>query len=251
MRFRVVECIEWRGIGIARPSGVQTGRILSIKEWPVEDRPRERLQRLGPAALSTVELLTLLIGSGSRGSPADELARRIVTAYPSLRTLAGRPAGELASLAGVGTATAARLAAACELGRRLQREQRERQPMLASPRSVWRHLALELRDREREHFLALCLNTRNELLREVVVSVGSLNASIVHPREVFKPALACSAASLVIAHNHPSGDPAPSREDREVTRVLADAGRLLDIPLHDHVIIGSDSYYSFRDAGLL
>ena len=227
------------------------GRPLSIKEWPAEDRPRERLQSLGPAALSTVELLTLLIGSGSRGCPADELARRVLACYPNLRVLAARPAGELADLAGVGMATAARLVAACELGRRLQRERRERQPVLGSPRAVWRHLALELRDRERERFLVLCLNTRNELVREIVVSVGSLSASIVHPREVFKPALASSAASLVIAHNHPSGDPAPSREDREVTRVLAEAGRLLDVPLHDHVIIGADSYYSFRDAGLL
>ncbi|HUP01231.1 MAG TPA: DNA repair protein RadC [Gemmatimonadota bacterium] len=226
-------------------------RILSIKDWPEQERPRERLENLGPTALSTVELLTLLIGSGSRGCPADELARRILASYPNLRVLAARPAGELARVAGVGTATAARLAAACELGRRLQRERRERQPVLGSPRAVWRHLALELRDRERERFLLLCLNTRNELVRELVVSVGSLSASIVHPREVFKPALACAAASLIIAHNHPSGDPTPSREDREVTRVLSEAGRLLDVPLHDHVIIGADSYYSFRDAGLL
>lgn len=227
------------------------GAMLSIRDCPAEDRPRERLVRLGPAALSTVELLTLLIGSGSRGFPADDLARRILAAYPSLRTLAGRTAAELGGLTGVGTATAARLAAACELGRRLQREPRDRQPVLASPRSVWRHLSLELRDRERERFLVLCLNTRNELMREIVVSIGSLNASIVHPREVFKPALACTAASVIIAHNHPSGDPAPSREDREVTRVLVEAGRLLDVPLHDHVIVGADSYYSFRDAGLL
>lgn len=226
-------------------------RVLSIKDCPAEDRPRERLERLGPTALTTVELLTILIGSGSRGCPADELARRLTAAYPSLRVLAGRPPAELVGLAGVGMATAARLIAACELGRRFQREPRERLPVLASPRAVWRHLSLELRDRERERFLALCLNSRNELIRELVVSIGSLNASIVHPREVFKPALACAAASIVIAHNHPSGDPTPSREDREVTRVLADAGRLLDIGLHDHVIVGADSYYSFRDAGLL
>jgi DNA repair protein RadC len=122
---------------------------------------------------------------------------------------------------------------------------------MSSPRAVWRHLTLDLRDCDRERFLALCLNTRNELMREVIISMGSLNASIVHPREVFKPALACSAAAIVIAHNHPSGDPSPSREDHEVTRALSEAGTLLDIPLHDHIIIGADSYYSFRDAGLL
>ena len=227
------------------------GPVLSIKEWPPGDRPRERLLRLGAGALSTVELLTLLIGSGNRAYPADEIARRLTVAFPGLRHLAGRGAGDLLRLEGVGAATAARVAAALEIGRRLQQERRERQPALSSPRAVWRHLALELRDRERERFLALCLNTRNELIREVVISVGSLNASIVHPREVFKPALACSAAGLVIAHNHPSGDPAPSREDRDVTRAISEAGRILDIPLHDHVIIGADSYFSFKDSGLL
>ncbi|HEY7472066.1 MAG TPA: DNA repair protein RadC [Gemmatimonadota bacterium] len=227
------------------------GRVLSIKEWPLEDRPRERLLRLGAGALSTVELLTILVGSGHRECPADELARRLATMFPGLRQLANRSMEELLRIDGIGSATAGRLAAALELGRRLQRERRERQPTLSSPRAVWRHLALELRDRERERFLALCLNTRNELVREFVVSVGSLNASIVHPREVFKPALACAAAGLVIAHNHPSGDPAPSREDREVTRAIREAGRILDIPLHDHVIIGADSYFSFKDSGLL
>jgi DNA repair protein RadC len=228
-----------------------TADLLSIKDWPAEDRPRERLERLGAPALSTVELLTLLVGSGGRGRPADAVARHIVASCPSLRQLASKTMVELATTPGIGAATAARVIAALELGRRLQRERRARQPMLATPRAVWRHLSLELRDRERERFVALCLNTRNELLSEVIVSVGSLSASIVHPREVFKPAMACSAASLVIAHNHPSGDPSPSREDREVTRVLAEAGQLLDVPLHDHVIIGADSYFSFKDAGLI
>lgn len=227
------------------------GIPLSIRDCPPEERPRERLRRLGPAALSSVELLTILVGSGTRDRPADHVARSILAAWPDLRSLASRSADELAAVAGVGGATAARLAAACELGRRLGRERRGPRPVLATPRSVWRHLALELRDRERERFVALYLNSRNELVREAVVSVGSLNASIVHPREVFKPALACAAAALVVAHNHPSGDPAPSREDREVTRTVADAGRVLDIPLHDHVIVGADSYFSFRDAGLL
>lgn len=227
------------------------GEGLSIRDCPPAERPRERLERLGPGALSAVELLTILIGSGTHRAPADHVARRVLAVYPRLRSLAGRPVSELAALEGVGAATAARLVAAFELGRRLGRERRERGPMLVTPGSVWRHLALEMRDCDRERFVALCLNARNELMREVVVSIGSLNASIVHPREVFKPALACSAAALVIVHNHPSGDPSPSREDREVTRTLSEAGRLLDIPLHDHVVVGADAYFSFRDAGLL
>ncbi|MGH7557413.1 MAG: RadC family protein [Gemmatimonadota bacterium] len=238
--------------GLAFAPGVGVERApLSIKDCPADERPRERLERLGTAALSTVELLTILIGSGGPGASADLLARRIVAAHPSLRDLASTPLAEFRSVPGIGAANAARLAAACELGARLQRERRQHRAVLSSPRAVWRHLSLELRDRDRERFLALCLNTRNELVREVVVSMGSLNASIVHPREVYKPALACSAAAIVIVHNHPSGDPTPSREDHEVTRALSEAGHLLDIPLHDHVIIGADSYYSFRDGGLL
>lgn len=221
----------------------------TIRDCPPRERPRERLGRLGSAALSTVELLTILVGSGTREWSADRVARRLLATYPDLRSLASRSPGELARLEGIGSATAARLSAACELARRLQRERKARRPVFSTPGAVWRHLALELRDRERERFLVLCLNTRNELVREVVVSVGSLNASIVHPREVFKPALACSAAAIVIAHNHPSGDPSPSREDREVTRTIAEAGRVLDLPLHDHVIVGADSYFSFRDSG--
>ncbi len=224
---------------------------LPLKECPLSERPRERLERLGIAALSNVELLTILVGSGSPGGSAEAVARRALRAYPTLRALAALPSADLARLDGVGRATAARFAAAFELGRRMQRERRERNPSLASPRAVWRYLAPELRDRDRERFVALCLNARNELVREYVVSVGSLNASIVHPREVFRPALACAAAGLVVAHNHPSGDPSPSREDREVTRVIRDAGALLDVPLHDHLIVGADSYFSFKDAGLL
>lgn len=217
----------------------------------MHERPRERLSSLGPEALSSVELLTILIGSGGRGRPAETVARDLIGQNSNLRQMGRRSVAELATVAGVGSATAARLAAAFEIGRRAQREHRVRRPVLGSPRAVWRHLSLELRDRARERFLALCLNARNELLTEVVVSLGSLNASIVHPREVFKPAMMCSAASIVIAHNHPSGDPSPSREDRDVTRVLRNAGELLDIPLNDHVIIGADTYFSFKDAGLL
>jgi DNA repair protein RadC len=228
-----------------------SARGVSIRDCPAGERPRERLERLGAGALSTVELLTILVGTGTRRASADQVARAVLAAYPRLRRLAIRPIHDLAAVEGVGAATAARLAAAFELARRLSRESRDRGPLLATPGAVWRHLALELRDRERERFVALCLNARNELVREFVVSVGSLNASIVHPREVYKPALATSSAAIVIAHNHPSGDPSPSREDREVTRALAEAGRLLDVPLHDHVIIGADAYFSFRDAGLL
>jgi len=122
---------------------------------------------------------------------------------------------------------------------------------LSTPRAVYRFLKTLFADADREQFVVLCLSTRNDLVGYNVVSVGSVNASIVHPREVFKAAILLNASALVVAHNHPSGDPTPSAEDREVTRVLSEAGRLLDIPLHDHVILGEDCYYSFRDQGML
>lgn len=122
---------------------------------------------------------------------------------------------------------------------------------LSSPRGVYRFMREFLADADREEFIVLCVSTRNDLVGYNVVSMGSLNASIVHPREIFKAAILLNASSVIIVHNHPSGDPAPSREDREVTRAIAEAGRILDIPLHDHVIVGEERYFSFKDAGLL
>lgn len=169
----------------------------------------------------------------------------------SLRRLAARPAPELLRAAGVGPTKAARLVAAFELGHRLAREARPALPRIREPEDVVRLFEGRLRDLQVEEFHLLALDSQSQVLREVLVTRGLLNSSLVHPREVFRPAIAEAAAGIIVVHNHPSGDPTPSAEDRSVTRQLVSAGQLLDLPLYDHVIIAGDRFVSFAAAGLL
>jgi DNA repair protein RadC len=168
-----------------------------------------------------------------------------------LRRLAARPAPELLRAAGVGPTKAARLVAAFELGQRLARESRPALPRIREPEDVVRLLEGRLRDLQVEEFHLLALDSQSQVMREVLVTRGLLNSSLVHPREVFRPAIAEAAAGIIVVHNHPSGDPTPSAEDRAVTRQLVSAGQLLDLPLYDHVIIAGDLFVSFAAAGLL
>lgn len=223
-----------------------------IKEWPAPERPRERLRAVGPAALSVRELIAILVGSGRPGRSAVEIAGDLLAgAGGSLRRLSVAAPEELAQTPGVGAAVATRLAAALELGRRLAREAPEERARIRGPRDLYERCAPDLRDLQHEEFRVLLLNTQHAVTREVLVTRGILDASVVHPREVFGPAVAERAAAVILVHNHPSGDPAPSPEDREVTRHLAEAGRILGIPVVDHVIIGDGRYVSFVEAGLL
>jgi len=219
--------------------------------WLPELLPRERLLAHGEAALSCQELLALLLGSGTARASASELARLLLLLGGGLRGLARRGLNELLELDGIGPAQAARLSAAFEIGRRLAVEVPLRGVALRGGGDVYGLLAPKVRDLRKEVFLALLLDGKNRLIREERVSEGSLTSSIVHPREVFAPAIRESAAALIVAHNHPSGDPTPSREDLEVTARLAEAGRLLGITLIDHVILGDPGYVSLRDRGYL
>jgi DNA repair protein RadC len=224
----------------------------TIKEWAPAERPRERLQAVGPSALTTRELLALLIGSGQVGRSALDVAEEMLQrADGSLRRLAARPPAELLQVRGVGPAVAARIAAALELGRRLAREGPLERGRIRGPADVFERCAPALRDLLHEEFRVLLLNAQHAVVREIVITRGILDASVVHPREVFKEAVAESAAALILVHNHPSGDPAPSPEDREVTRQLADAGRIVGIPVLDHVVVGDARYVSFVEAGYL
>jgi DNA repair protein RadC len=221
----------------------------AIREWPVEERPRERLRALGAGALATRELLAILIGSGrERRSAVDIAAALLEGAGGSLRRLASGTVGTLEDTPGVGPAVGARIAAALELGRRLAREGPAERTRVGGPRE---RCAPAMRDLLQEEFRVLMLNTQHAVVREALVTRGTLDTSVVHPREVFRTAVAEGAASLILVHNHPSGDPTPSAEDREVTRQLAAAGRLLGIPVLDHVVIGDARYVSFVEAGLL
>jgi DNA repair protein RadC len=217
-----------------------------------DDRPRERLLTLGASALAAPELMAIVLGTGGPGADALELGRRLLAeSNGSLRRLAGRGAAEWARHAGIGPAKAARLLAALELGLRAACESRPLPPRIRDPEDVVRRLAPRLRDLPVEEFHLLALDSQSQVLREVLVSRGILNSSLVHPREVFRPAIAEGAAGIIVAHNHPSGDPTPSAEDRAVTRQLVAAGRLLDIPVYDHLIIAGDRWVSLGAAGLL
>jgi DNA repair protein RadC len=224
-----------------------------VLEVPPSDRPRERLRTLGPAALTAVELLAILLGTGTSRRDAVAVAGDLLAAVGgSLRALARRPVGGLAGVNGVGAAKAARIAAALELARRLAVEPpADAERAVASPADVHRLCGPALRDLAVEEFRLLVLDTQHRLVRDLLVTRGLLDSSLVHPREVFRAAIAEAAAAVVVVHNHPSGNPAPSADDRAVTRQLVEAGKLLDIPVYDHVIIGGDRYFSFAEAGLL
>jgi DNA repair protein RadC len=225
---------------------------LGIKAWPAAERPRERLVGAGASALSTRELLAILVGSGTAGRTALEVAGDLVGgAAGSLRRLASASPHELERTAGVGPAVAARVAAALELGRRMAREGPEERGRVRGARDVYDRCAPGLRDLKREEFRVLLLNTQHAVTREMVVTVGTLDTSVVHPREVFRQAVLESAAAIILVHNHPSGDPTPSPEDRTVTAQLVSAGRMLGIPVLDHVVVGDGCYVSFVEAGLL
>ncbi len=217
-----------------------------------DERPRERLWTLGPAALTAGELLALLLGTGTGGRPVAALAAGLLqTGDGSLRRLAARPPAELLRLPGIGPTKAARLLAAFELAARLAREERPALPRIREPEDVVRLFRARLRDLAVEEFHMLALDSQSQVLREVLVTRGLLNSSLVHPREVFRTAIAEAAAGIIVVHNHPSGDPTPSAEDQAVTSQLVAAGRLLDLPLYDHVILAGDRFTSFAAAGLL
>lgn len=225
---------------------------LSIRELPRGERPRERLKAHGVHALSSAELLAIVVGTGSAGRSALGLAHEVLAwADGSLRRIAGQPVAALTKLAGIGAARAVAVHAALELGRRAAGEEREDGAPMRSPRDVFAVFAPRLEDLPVEEFHVAVLDSQHRLERDVTITRGILNSSLVHPREVFREAIAERAAALILVHNHPSGDPTPSADDRVVTEQLAAAGRLLDIPVHDHVIIGRGRYMSFAEAGLL
>jgi DNA repair protein RadC len=225
---------------------------LPVSTIPEADRPRERLWSLGPAALTTAELLAIVLGTGGAGHNVLELSRQLLGASEgSLRRLAQRPSAELLRSPGIGLTKAARLVAAFELGARSAREERPRVQRIREPEDVFRLFGPRLRDLQVEEFHLLALDSQSQVLREVLITRGLLNSSLVHPREVFRAAIAEAAAGIIVVHNHPSGDPTPSAEDRAATKQLCSAGRLLDLPVYDHVIIAGDRFVSFATAGLL
>ena len=225
---------------------------MNLRDLPHGERPRERLIERGAGALSDAELLAILLRTGRAGENVLELARGIVARFreTGLSEILAMPAAEFARIPGVGTAKAATVLAALELGRRAQQAEKHR-PRIREARDVYELLRPRLCSEKREHFLVLPLTSKNEVLMVADVSVGTLTNTLVHPREVYEPAIRCGAAHIVLAHNHPSGDPAPSAEDHRLTRQLKEAGALLGIPVTDHVILGGDAFFSFSEEGML
>ncbi|WP_126427947.1 RadC family protein [Brevibacillus marinus] len=222
-----------------------------MKNVPLYERPRERLLRQGTAPLSDAELLAILLRTGYRRETCYELAQRLLSAFGSLHGIAQASHQELLKIKGIGPVKAVELHAAFELGRRLAKSDRKEGQPIRMPRDAAELLMPEMRHLTQEHFVCLFLNTKNQVIGKHTVFVGSLDAAIVHPREIFREAIRRSSASVICLHNHPSGDPTPSREDITVTRTLRDVGELIGITLLDHVIIGDGCFVSLKEQGHL
>jgi DNA repair protein RadC len=219
---------------------------FTVRDLPPAERPRERLIQLGAEALSAQEILALILGRGVRGESVMVTAQKLLGKFGSLQGIADSSVEELSQINGIGPAKAAQLKAAFDLARRLEAGPREGKAPIKSPEDVVSAIAGTLKGKKREHFLALLLDTRNRLIRVAPISMGSLDSSIVHPREVFKEAISASAASVIFVHNHPSGDPEPSEDDIELTKRLVEAGKVLGILVLDHVIMGDGTFMSLK-----
>ncbi len=222
----------------------------SIKELPVEMRPRERMLAKGEEYLTEAELLAILLGHGTKELSAIELAQQLLQHHEGLRFFKTMTIQELLELEGIGLAKAARIRAAAELGRRLALTSNQQQ-QIKSPDDVKNYVMEDMRYYDREHFKCLYLNRKNQVLGLETVSVGGLASSLVHPREVFKPAIKRSAAAVILIHNHPSGDPTPSAEDVNITKRLMESGKLLGIEVLDHIIIGDGRYVSLKGSNAI
>ncbi len=224
---------------------------LMIRDFPDSERPRERFLQFGAQSLSNQELLALLLRTGTKNESVLQLAERLICHFDGLRMLKDASVDEMTGLNGIGEAKAIQILAAVELGRRITNLCYEDRYVIRSPEDCANYCMNDMRFLSQEHFVCLYLNTKNQVLHKQTIFIGSLNASIVHPREVFKEAFRRSAASVICIHNHPSGDPTPSREDIEVTKRLRECGKLIGIEVLDHLIIGEKKYVSLKEKGYL
>jgi len=219
----------------------------TIKDLPKVERPREKLMQYGPGKLSNSELLAIVLRSGKKGENVIELANKILKRF-SKDELPNLTFNDLKDYPGLGPAKACEIVACFELGKRLLKDKKAE--IYLKPREIWEELK-DLRDHKKEHFVIFYLDSRNQEIKREIVSVGSLNANLVHPREVFEPAVRNLAAQIILAHNHPSGDPEPSEDDLEITKRLVESGKILGIEVVDHIIITKTGFISFKEKNLI
>ncbi|WP_306471880.1 DNA repair protein RadC [Bacillus sp. AFS015802] len=224
---------------------------LMIRDFPQDERPRERLIQCGAASLSNQELLAILLRTGTKSESVLQLSNRLLNQFDGLNLLKDASLEEITKTKGIGLAKAVQIMAAVEFGRRISNLAFDDRYSIRSPEDGANYVMNDMRFLAQEHFVCLYLNTKNQVLHKQTIFIGSLNASIVHPREVFKEAFRRSAASIICIHNHPSGDPTPSREDIEVTKRLVECGRIIGIDILDHLIIGEKKFISLKEKGYL
>jgi DNA repair protein RadC len=224
---------------------------FTVRDLPLSERPRERLQRLGAENLSAQELLAVVLGRGIKNESVLVTAQRLLDRFKTMRGIAEATTEELRAVRGIGLAKACQIQAAFELANR-RRIKSEGNPKVAisSPEDVYNELQTKARGKKKEYFWAVLLDTRNKIIKSVEISVGSLDSSIVHPRELFKEAIAASASSIIVAHNHPSGNPQASQEDIKLTKRLKESGELIGIEIVDHIILGDEQFLSLKREGL-
>ena len=224
---------------------------FTVHDLPLSERPRERLSKLGSEALSSQEILALILGRGIKGESVIVTAQKLLSKFGNLKNLASASVEELTQIKGIGPAKAAQIKAAFELSKRLEDPSTEGPKItVKSPEDAIKATRSQLKGRRKEHFLVLCLDTRNHLINTNKISIGSLDCSLAHPREVFKEAISSCAASVIFMHNHPSGDPTPSEDDIKLTRRLAEAGEIIGIEVLDHIIICDRDHLSMKAKNL-
>ncbi len=223
--------------------------MLLIKEIPSKERPRERFMRYGKEALSNQELIAILLRTGTNQTSVLSLAHQIMRTHTSMRKISQTSVNELTKITGMGQAKAIQLLSALELGKRLFEESFGNEPLLTDPEKVYDWMRPRLESSTQEEFHALYLNTKGRLITSKKLFVGSLSSAIVHPRELFKYAVSVSAANVILVHNHPSGDPEPSKSDDTMTMTMIQNGDMMDIPILDHIVVGQGVYFSYREQG--
>ena len=226
-------------------------KSFTIRDLPKAERPRERLIKLGPEALSAQELLALIIARGIPGKSVINIAQELLSKFGNIKSVGETTIEQLCQIRGIGPAKAVQILACFEIGKRGELEIEQKKYDIKNPQAIVKAIRASIKNKAKEHFKLIILDSRNKIIDITNVSVGTLNANLAHPREIFKDAITHNASSVILCHNHPSGDPEPSEDDQKITKQLLEAGKILGIEVLDHIIIGQESFTSLKDKKLL